>query len=228
MHILRAGVKVAAVLGIAFVTLLLIAAILYPLLSAQLSQEQGAAVRQDTNGLPSHRVGSETAASSERASPTSSRIREADRSMSVSEPRISGPKSPASEPKPSNLTPDTAEISSPQPKHDAEPGAEASPLLGAGSAPEPTQVSPPPPSTFSEAAAETSPSSGTASAPAEARYYTVAEGDTLYSIARRIYGAGKYWQAIYDANRDLIDDPVRLKLRWKLELPPPEKVIPEN
>jgi nucleoid-associated protein YgaU len=56
----------------------------------------------------------------------------------------------------------------------------------------------------------------------------VAGGDTLYSIARRIYGAGKYWEAIYDANRDLIDDPVRLKLRWKLELPPPEKVIPEN
>jgi nucleoid-associated protein YgaU len=56
----------------------------------------------------------------------------------------------------------------------------------------------------------------------------VAEGDTLYSIARQVYGAGKYWRAIYDANRDLIEDPVKLKLMWKLELPPREKVVAEN
>jgi len=50
----------------------------------------------------------------------------------------------------------------------------------------------------------------------------------LYSIARTIYGEGKYWKAIYDANRNLIEDPVKLKLTWELEIPPRDKVMPAN
>jgi nucleoid-associated protein YgaU len=66
------------------------------------------------------------------------------------------------------------------------------------------------------------------SEPADTRFYTVKTGDTLYSIARQVYGEGKYWQVIYDANRDLIKDPVKLKLAWKLEVPPLDRGSSEN
>lgn len=228
MRVLQAGVKVAAVLGLAFVTVLLTAATLYLLVSAPLIQDQPANARGDTNGLASSMVESEAAARSEQASSPSSRTLEPDRSETVSESRIRRPESTNSEIKTSTLTPDPSETSPSGLGHDSKPEAEASPLLGSASAPELTQVSPPPSNTSSEATADTSPSSPTVDVPAEARDYTVAEGDTLYSIARQVYGAGKYWRAIYDANRDLIEDPVKLKLMWRLELPPPEKVIPEN
>jgi nucleoid-associated protein YgaU len=60
------------------------------------------------------------------------------------------------------------------------------------------------------------------------RYYTVGSGDTLYRIARRVYGEGRHWRAVYEANRDLIDDPRELTLGWTLELPPLETVVAEN
>lgn len=228
MRIVQAGVKVAAVLGLAFFTVLLTAAILYLLVSAPPSQDQLGPARGDTNGLASSMVESEAAARPKQASSPSSRTLEPDRSETVSESRIPRPESPNSEIKTSTLTPDPSETSPSALGHDSKPEAEASPLRGAASAPESTQISLPPSNTSSETTAETSPSSQTVSAPTEPRYYTVAEGDTLYSIARQVYGAGKYWRAIYNANRDLIEDPVKLKLMWKLELPPREKVIPEN
>ena len=39
-----------------------------------------------------------------------------------------------------------------------------------------------------------------------ARTYTVAKGDTLSHIAREFYGKAGRWQAIYDANREVIGD----------------------
>jgi collagen type I/II/III/V/XI/XXIV/XXVII alpha len=56
--------------------------------------------------------------------------------------------------------------------------------------------------------------------------HTVASGDTLASIARRYYGNSKYWQRIYDANRNLIgSDPAALKIGQKLSLPSKTAVV---
>jgi LysM repeat protein len=40
-----------------------------------------------------------------------------------------------------------------------------------------------------------------------ARGYTVQPGDTLYGISQRYWGNGKYWPALYQANRSKISDP---------------------
>ena len=40
-----------------------------------------------------------------------------------------------------------------------------------------------------------------------ARSYTVQPGDTLYGISERYWGNGKYWPALYQANRSKISDP---------------------
>jgi LysM repeat protein len=40
-----------------------------------------------------------------------------------------------------------------------------------------------------------------------ARSYTVQAGDTLYGIALRYYGHGRYWHGLYKANKDKISDP---------------------
>lgn len=39
------------------------------------------------------------------------------------------------------------------------------------------------------------------------RTYTVVSGDSLSKIAEREYGDASKWHAIYEANRDKIDDP---------------------
>src|SRR5690606_30123648 len=42
-----------------------------------------------------------------------------------------------------------------------------------------------------------------------ARSYTIEKGDTLSAIAKRGYGKASYWQRIFHANRDTIDNPHR-------------------
>jgi len=42
---------------------------------------------------------------------------------------------------------------------------------------------------------------------AEPTTYVVVSGDTLEKIADKVYGDSKKWRVIYDANRDLLDDP---------------------
>mgnify|MGYP002395791675 CR=1 FL=1 len=228
MHIIRAGVKVTAVLGIAFITVLLMAAILYILHVVHLNEDQSAAIRQAANGSSSNAGALETVARSGQRSKPPSQASEIERSMSVSETVIARSDSLISELTPAISTPSHSEISHPRPKHDSTSEAEARTPLAAASAPQPTTVLSPPPNRSSEATSDTNLSSQTVPAPADPRYYTVKQGDTLYSIARQVYGEGRYWKAIYDANKSLIKDPVKLKLAWKLELPPPEKVIPEN
>ena len=52
------------------------------------------------------------------------------------------------------------------------------------------------------------------------RRYTVREGDTLSAIAKREYGDASEWRAIFEANRDRIEDPDRIYPGQDLDLPP--------
>ena len=49
--------------------------------------------------------------------------------------------------------------------------------------------------------------------------YTVAKGDTLSHIAKEHYGKASKWHAIFEANRDQIDDPDRIFPGQVLRLP---------
>lgn len=80
----------------------------------------------------------------------------------------------------------------------------------------------------SEAAAPASPDFGNvrgsvasteAAAPGTQQTYTVASGDTLSHIARHFYGKASRWQAIFDANRDQLDDPDRIRPGQILKIP---------
>ncbi|GAA5067119.1 LysM peptidoglycan-binding domain-containing protein [Lysobacter panacisoli] len=50
--------------------------------------------------------------------------------------------------------------------------------------------------------------------------YTVEKGDTLSHIAKRFYGKAGKWNAIFDANRDQLDDPDRIQPGQVLRIPP--------
>lgn len=49
------------------------------------------------------------------------------------------------------------------------------------------------------------------------KYYTVQRDDTFWSISRRVYGSGKYWKSIQDANPDV--SPERLMVGQKIVIP---------
>lgn len=49
--------------------------------------------------------------------------------------------------------------------------------------------------------------------------YTVVKGDTLSHIAQAHYGKAGKWRAIFEANRDQIDDPDRIFPGQVLKLP---------
>ena len=62
--------------------------------------------------------------------------------------------------------------------------------------------------------------SGAAAAAGDASTYVVAEGDTLYSIARSRLGDGQRWEELYEANRATIGaDPKALKVGMRLAVP---------
>ena len=52
-----------------------------------------------------------------------------------------------------------------------------------------------------------------------AQTYTVAKGDSLSKIAKHFYGNANRWQRIFDANRDQLDDPDRIKPGQVLKIP---------
>ncbi len=54
----------------------------------------------------------------------------------------------------------------------------------------------------------------------EWRAYTVQPGDTLSGISRQMYGEAKFWPVIFEANRELLVDPSRLKPGQVLQIPP--------
>ena len=53
----------------------------------------------------------------------------------------------------------------------------------------------------------------------EGTSYTVQKGDTLSHIAKAHYGRASKWKAIFDANRDQLDDPDRIQPGQVLQIP---------
>ncbi|HEY0512256.1 MAG TPA: LysM peptidoglycan-binding domain-containing protein [Thermoanaerobaculia bacterium] len=49
--------------------------------------------------------------------------------------------------------------------------------------------------------------------------YTVEAGDSLSKIAKRHYGDANEWRRIYEANRDLIEDPDEIFPGQTLKIP---------
>ena len=49
--------------------------------------------------------------------------------------------------------------------------------------------------------------------------YEVKSGDSLSKIAKRVYGDAKAWQAIFDANKDILKDPNKIYPGQKLKIP---------
>jgi nucleoid-associated protein YgaU len=54
---------------------------------------------------------------------------------------------------------------------------------------------------------------------ADTRSYTVKAGDTLSRIAQHHYGKASRWHAIFEANRDQLDDPDLIRPGQVLKLP---------
>lgn len=51
------------------------------------------------------------------------------------------------------------------------------------------------------------------------RTYTVVKGDSLSKIAQREYGHANQWNRIYEANRDLLNDPDKIYPGQILKIP---------
>jgi nucleoid-associated protein YgaU len=74
------------------------------------------------------------------------------------------------------------------------------------------------PGTLASGATQRATGSSTGPA-APRRTYTVQKGDSLSKIAQQTYGRADRWQAIFDANRDQIDDPDLIHPGQTLVLP---------
>ena len=55
--------------------------------------------------------------------------------------------------------------------------------------------------------------------PAAPRTVTVAKGDTLSAIAKRELGKASLWPKLFEANRDQLDNPDRIKPGQVLKIP---------
>lgn len=51
------------------------------------------------------------------------------------------------------------------------------------------------------------------------QYYVVKKGDTLSKIAKELYGDPMLYPKIFEANRDILSDPDRIKPGQKLRIP---------
>lgn len=56
-------------------------------------------------------------------------------------------------------------------------------------------------------------------APGRSRTYVVQEGDTLASISRKFYKSSGHWKKIRNANRDVVENPAKLKPGQTLTIP---------
>lgn len=63
--------------------------------------------------------------------------------------------------------------------------------------------------------------SGSSSTEASAveQTYTVQKGDTLSHVSQQFYGKASQWKQIFEANRDQLDDPDRIKPGQILKIP---------
>jgi nucleoid-associated protein YgaU len=64
-------------------------------------------------------------------------------------------------------------------------------------------------------------SGASSTAPAAEVYetYEVKSGDSLSKIAKRVYGDGKAWRRIFEANKDTVKDPDKIFPGQKLKIP---------
>ena len=51
------------------------------------------------------------------------------------------------------------------------------------------------------------------------QYHEVKKGDTLWKIAEQYYGDGSLHPKIFEANRDILDNPNVIKVGQKLRIP---------
>ena len=58
-----------------------------------------------------------------------------------------------------------------------------------------------------------------ASLPVPARIYEVASGDNLSKIAKKFYGDANKYTKIFEANKDQLADPDKIKVGQKLKIP---------
>ena len=87
----------------------------------------------------------------------------------------------------------------------------------AKAAPEPSVEAPVEPEAPAEPAAS---DASAAEASAEgARSYTVESGDSLWKIAEEMYGSGAKYKHIFEANRDILDDPDKIFPGQVLKIP---------
>jgi len=55
--------------------------------------------------------------------------------------------------------------------------------------------------------------------PAKLTTYTVLQGDTLYGISVKVFGTPRYYERIFEENRDRISDPNTLQIGLNLKMP---------
>ena len=53
----------------------------------------------------------------------------------------------------------------------------------------------------------------------ETRFHDVVAGDTLSGLAKKYYGDGSNYNRIFDANRDQLNDPDKIKVGQRLKIP---------
>ncbi|MBT8116134.1 MAG: peptidoglycan-binding protein LysM [Arenicella sp.] len=56
-------------------------------------------------------------------------------------------------------------------------------------------------------------------AAAETEYYTIESGDTLWGIAAKFLGNGSKYTEIFEANREVIEDPDKIFVGQKIRIP---------
>ncbi len=60
----------------------------------------------------------------------------------------------------------------------------------------------------------------TSNSAGESTYHTVEKGDTLWAIAKKAYGDGSKYNAIFEANKPMLSDPDKIYPGQLLRIPP--------